>query len=173
MQREGIDFTEVYAPVSKHSTMRALLALVVTEDLVLRQLDVITAFLNSDLVDIYMRQPPGYEQGGPNVVCHLQRAQYGLCQAPRAWHTKLKSMLEELGFIESESDPGLFTRQLADKYPTFVLAYIDDMLLVSANVMVVINKIVTAFAFKDKGEAAMFVGMEIDRDHNACTLKVT
>ena len=36
---KGIDFTEVYAPVSKHSTMRALLALVVADDLVLRQLE--------------------------------------------------------------------------------------------------------------------------------------
>ena len=81
-----------------------------------------------------------------------------------------------MGFIESESDPGLFTLQLADKYPTFVLAFVDDMLLVSdelTNVMVVINKIVMAFTLKDMGEAAVFVGMEIDCDHNAGTLKVT
>ena len=43
MQHKGIDFTEVYALVSKQSTMRALLALVVIQDLVLRQVDVITA----------------------------------------------------------------------------------------------------------------------------------
>ena len=91
--------------MSKHSTMRALLALVVSDDLVLHQLDVTTAFLNGELnEDLYMVQPPGYEQGGPNIVCHLQRALYGLRQAPRAWHKKLKSTLLELGFTESESD---------------------------------------------------------------------
>ena len=112
MQREGIDFTDVYAPVSKHTTMRALLALVVSEDMVLRQLDVKPAFLNGELEKtIYMQQPPGYEEGGTNTVCHLQRALYGLRQAPRAWHAKLKSTLEKLGFTESQSDPGLFSKQ--------------------------------------------------------------
>ena len=177
MQREGIDFTEVYAPVSKHSTMRALLALVVSDDLVLHQLDVTTAFLNGELdEDLYMVQPPGYEQGGPNIVCHLQRALYGLRQAPRAWHKKLKSTLLELGFAESESDPGLFSLQLTDNYPTFVLVYVDDMLLVSdeiTKVMDVIDKLSKAFALKDMGEAAVFVGLEIDRNPSAGTLKVS
>ncbi|GAX86671.1 hypothetical protein CEUSTIGMA_g14079.t1 [Chlamydomonas eustigma] len=37
-QREGIDYNEVYAPVSKHTNLRALLSLVATEDLELQQL---------------------------------------------------------------------------------------------------------------------------------------
>eukprot|EP00983_Pelagomonas_calceolata_P033332 1043807-Pelagomonas_calceolata.AAC.2 len=42
------------------------------QDLELQQLDVKTAFLNGELEeDIYMAQPPGYEEGGPNFVCHL------------------------------------------------------------------------------------------------------
>ncbi|GAX85913.1 hypothetical protein CEUSTIGMA_g13329.t1 [Chlamydomonas eustigma] len=111
-QREGIDYNEVYAPVSKHTTLRALLSLVATEDLELQQLDVKTAFLNGVLEEeIYMVQPPGFEEGGKNVVCKLEKALYGLKQAPRAWHTKLRKELELLGFTASEADAdSLFVR---------------------------------------------------------------
>ena len=65
MQREGVDFNDTYAPVGKYTTLRALLALVASEDLELRQLDVKTAFLKGELEeDIYMKQTPGYEEGG-------------------------------------------------------------------------------------------------------------
>ena len=40
MQREGIDFNEVYAPVSKYTTVRALLSMAAAEDLELHQLDI-------------------------------------------------------------------------------------------------------------------------------------
>ena len=54
----------------------------------LHQLNVKTAFLYGEVEEeIYMKQPEGYEQGGPNVVCHLKRTLYGLRQAPRAWHS--------------------------------------------------------------------------------------
>ncbi len=33
LQKQGVDFEEVYAPVSKHTTLRALLAIVVQQDL--------------------------------------------------------------------------------------------------------------------------------------------
>ncbi|GAX82770.1 hypothetical protein CEUSTIGMA_g10196.t1 [Chlamydomonas eustigma] len=119
-QREGIDYNEVYAPVSKHTTLRALLSLVATEDLELQQLDVKTAFLNGVLEEeIYMVQHSFLllflEEGGKNVVCKLEKALYGLYglkQAPRAWHTKLRNELELLGFTASEADAGLFIRSI-------------------------------------------------------------
>ena len=48
-QREGVKYQEVYAPVSKHSTLRTVLSVVAAEDWHLHQLDITTAFLNGTL----------------------------------------------------------------------------------------------------------------------------
>ena len=156
MQREGVDFNDTYAPVSKHTTLRTLLSLVAALDLELRQLDVKTAFLNGELEeDIYMKQPPGYESGGPDMVCHLQRALYGLRQAPRAWYSKLKKVLEDIGFQASEADPGLFILHTKSGN-TYMLVYVDDLLIAAkdlASVESVVTTLKSVFDVHDLGEA--------------------
>ena len=134
--------------MSKHTTLRTLLSLVAALDLELRQLDVKTAFLNGELEeDIYMKQPPGYETGGSDMVCHLQRALYGLRQAPRAWYSKLKKVLEDIGFQASEADPGLFILHIQSDF-TYMLVYVDDLLVAaktSAAVETVVSTIQSVF----------------------------
>jgi hypothetical protein len=57
-------------------------------------------FLNGKLEEeIYMQQPQGYKQGGPDMVCRLKKTIYGLRQAPRAWHQRLKSELRTLNLM--------------------------------------------------------------------------
>jgi hypothetical protein len=48
-QIPGIDYNDVFSPVVKHSSIRALLGIVAMHDLELEQLDVKTAFLHGDL----------------------------------------------------------------------------------------------------------------------------
>ncbi|GJT25902.1 retrotransposon protein, putative, ty1-copia subclass [Tanacetum coccineum] len=64
IQRAGIDYNEVFSLVVRHTSIRIILALTVCEDYELEQLDVKTTFLHGNLEEvIYMRHPPGYEQG--------------------------------------------------------------------------------------------------------------
>jgi Reverse transcriptase (RNA-dependent DNA polymerase) len=177
MQREGVDFTEVFAPVSKHTTLRVLLALVAEHDMHLHQLDVKTAFLNGDLDEvIYMKQPPGYEQGGPSTVCRLHKSLYGLRQAPRAWHAKLKSKLEELGFVASLADASLFVKTQDDNNDVYLMVYVDDILITSKNVttvQAVKKELGDIFNVRDLGEAKFFLGMEIVRDQEQGIVKLS
>ena len=53
----GVDFIDLFSPVVKHSSFRALLGIVAFHDYELEQLDVKTAFLHRELEeDIYMQE---------------------------------------------------------------------------------------------------------------------
>jgi hypothetical protein len=172
-QREGIDFDEVFAPVSKYSTLRALLAVVAEEDLELEQLDIKTAFLNGELKEeVYLEQPPGYSTG--NLVCKLHKALYGLRQAPRAWHLCLKEELEAAGFQASSADPSLFF--LDNKSGRiYLLVYVDDILVAgkdAAAVAGVKKRILHTFDARDMGAAGTFLGLDIVRDRANRTISL-
>jgi hypothetical protein len=94
-QLAGIDFDEVFAPVARLDSMRVLLAVATHHSWEVHHLDVKSVFLNGDLTEeVYVSQPPGFVINGmEGKVLHLKKVLYGLRQAPRAWNTKLHSML--------------------------------------------------------------------------------
>ena len=75
-QREGIDYTEVFSLVVKHTLIRVLMSIVAQFDWELEQLDVKTAFLHGDLEEkILMTQPEGFEEPEKeHLVCLLKNA---------------------------------------------------------------------------------------------------
>ena len=61
VQREGIDFEEVFALVARMESIRLLLALAAAKDWRVHHLDVKSAFLNGELAEtVFVRQPPGF-----------------------------------------------------------------------------------------------------------------
>lgn len=177
-QRHGTDYNEIYAPVSKHVTVRTCLAYAALRDMEIRQIDIKTAFLNGDLEEeIYMKQPPGFHEGGPNVVCKLQKSLYGLKQAPRAWYLKLSEVLTSLGFSPSQADAALFMKGSGAER-VYLLAYVDDCLIFApkgktAVLDQVVSSLKAAFDMRDLGEASTFLGIDIARDRSTGTLSMS
>jgi hypothetical protein len=84
-QREDIDYTETFSPVSCKNSLRIIMALLAHYDLELHQMDVKTTFLNRDLLEnVYMAQPKGFAvKGKEHMGCHMRKSMYGLKQASR------------------------------------------------------------------------------------------
>ncbi|KAJ9506512.1 hypothetical protein QJQ45_005032 [Haematococcus lacustris] len=179
-QQSGVDVGDVYAPVSKHTTLRALLAKAAAENMEVHQLDFETAFLNGVLEEhevIYVQQPEGFREGSSNTVCRLHKALYGLRQAPRAWHARLCEELLAMNFKSSEADPALFTLHLPSG-TVYLLVYVDDCLLCTqqgdtTGLAYVKQKLSSVFKLKDLGEARCFLGMQIVRDRAEGTILIS
>jgi len=78
-----------------------------------------------------MEQPQGFVENS-SLVCKLQKAIYGLKQAPKCWNRRFDTFITSQGFIRSESDNCLYIR--GDKFVcTYLLLYVDDILLAGEN----------------------------------------
>lgn len=137
-QEYGVDFDEVYAPVTRLETVRLLLALAAKLEWEVHHLDVKTAFLKGDLKEeVYVSQPEGFEiSGQEHMVYRLWKALYGLRQAPRAWYAKLNASLESLGFSTSPSEHAVYTKR-EGKESIIVAVYVDDLLVTCSKVSMI------------------------------------
>ncbi|GJZ20422.1 putative ribonuclease H-like domain-containing protein, partial [Tanacetum coccineum] len=99
-QEEGIDYDEVFAPVARIEAIRLFLAYASFKDFVVYQMDVKSAFLYGKIEEeVYVCQPPGFEDPEfPDRVYKVEKALYGLHQAPRAWYETLSTYLLDNGF---------------------------------------------------------------------------
>nr|GEV42580.1 hypothetical protein [Tanacetum cinerariifolium] len=86
-KKEGIDFEESFAPVTRMEAIRLFLAYATHKSFTVFKMDVKTVFLHGTLKeDVYVCQPEGFiDVDHPSHVYKLKKALYGLNQAPRAW----------------------------------------------------------------------------------------
>ncbi|GKA90802.1 putative ribonuclease H-like domain-containing protein, partial [Tanacetum coccineum] len=99
-QEEGIDYDEVFAPVVRIEAIRLFLAYASFKDFIVYQMDVKSAFLYGKIEEeVYVCQPPGFEDlEFPDKVYKVEKALYGLHQAPRAWYETLSTYILDNGF---------------------------------------------------------------------------
>ena len=84
-QIEGVDYVRTYYNTVRLDTLRTLFAVAAHLGLGLTSVDIVTAYLDGVLEEVlYMRQPDGFNETGPNgeaMVCNLKRGICGLKQS--------------------------------------------------------------------------------------------
>nr|GFA87105.1 hypothetical protein [Tanacetum cinerariifolium] len=91
-REEGIDYDEVFSPVARIKAIRLFLAYASFMGFTMYQMDVKSAFLYGTIdEEVYMMQPPVFQDPEyPAKVYKVEKAMYGLHQAPRAWYVLQK-----------------------------------------------------------------------------------
>ncbi|GJW04992.1 zinc finger, CCHC-type containing protein [Tanacetum coccineum] len=173
-QKEGIDYFDTYAIVARISTIRLLIVLAATHNLVIHQMDVKTSFLNGDLEEeIYMKQPEGFVMpGNEHKVCKLIKSLYGLKQAPKQWHHKFDEVVLSNGFVLNQSDKCVYCKFDESGKGVIICLYVDDMLIFGDQTQVDKTKefLSSNFSMKDMGEADVILGIRIKRENKGLTI---
>jgi len=167
VQKHGVDFEEVFAPVARLDTVRFMLALAANLGWKVHHLDVKSAFLHEELEEeVYVSQPEDYVvKGKEQSVFRLSKALYGLKQAPRAWNVKLDKSLKKLGFSRCLSEQAVYTR--GEGANAVILGvYVDDLIVTGGNpnnVKTFKNEMMTEFEMIDMGLLSYYLGIEVDQ----------
>ncbi|GKE88795.1 putative ribonuclease H-like domain-containing protein, partial [Tanacetum coccineum] len=112
-QEEGIDYDEVFAPIARIEAIRLFLAYGSFMGLIMYQMDVKSSFLYGTIKEeVYVCQPPGFEDPQfLDKVYKVEKALYGLHQAPRAWYETLSTYLLENGYRRGTIEKTLFIKK--------------------------------------------------------------
>jgi len=168
-----------YAPLVSLSTVRLVLSFAAAHNYEIHQLDVVAAFLESEITEeIYLQLPLGFGivdrtiqdaslcrvayTGKRDPVCvRILKTLYGLRQSALNWYGKLDSELIRNGFRKSDWEAGVYY-----KGELVLLVWVDDILLVGGRSAVQgARKILkNTFTIRDMSPIAHFLVMRVTRD---------
>ncbi|GJW34211.1 putative ribonuclease H-like domain-containing protein, partial [Tanacetum coccineum] len=164
-QEEGIDYDEVFAPVARIEAISLFLAYASFKYFVVYQMNVNSAFLYGKIKEeVYVCQSTGFEDPEfPDKVYKVEKALYGLHQAPRAWYETLSTYLLDNGFQRGQIDKALFIKRVKGDI-LLVQVYVDDIIFGSTR-----NEMCTEFEkmmhkkfqMSSMGELTFFLGLQV------------
>ena len=174
VQQFGVDFEEVFAPAARIETIRLLIDLAASHGWEIHHLDVKTAFLHGELKEtVYVYQPEGFEQQGEEEkVYKLNKALYGLRQAPRAWNNKLNHILMELGYSKCSKEPSVYQKKV-NNHTMIIAVYVDDLFVTGTSLELIIRfkkEMSSKFEMSDLGLLSYYLGIEVTQHSEGITL---
>ena len=174
-QREGVYFSETFAPTVSSSCMRLPSAIACECDLDICHFDVDQAFVQSDLEeDVFLRLPKGCG-GLLEKVVRLNKSLYGLKQASRTWHVHLTRCLKRLGFEQCMTDVCVF-RLIEDRRVAITaVVHVDYIYAVGQKercdrLCVDLNR---TNPVKNLGDLEWYGGCRYSRDRKRATLTIS
>ncbi|GJR53785.1 putative ribonuclease H-like domain-containing protein [Tanacetum coccineum] len=140
-QEEGIEYDEVFAPVVRIEAIR------IEEE-------------------VYVCQPPGFEDPDfPDRVYKVEKALYGLHQAPRAWYETLSTYLLDNEFHRGKINKTLFIKRYKGDI-LLVQVYVDEIIFGSTKKELcnTFEKLMhEKFQMSSMGELTFFLGLQLEQ----------
>nr|GEY01212.1 hypothetical protein [Tanacetum cinerariifolium] len=164
-QEKGIDYDEVFALVARIKAIRLFLAYASFMGLLVYQIDVKSAFLYGRIEEeVYVCQPLGFKDlDYPDKVYKVEKALYGLHQAPRAWYETFAKYLLDNGFHRGKIDQTLFIKRQREDI-LLVQVYVDDIIFGSTKkeLCTEFEKLMhNKFQMSSMGELTFLLGFQV------------
>ncbi|KAG7570069.1 Glycosyltransferase 61 [Arabidopsis thaliana x Arabidopsis arenosa] len=174
VQQYGVDFEEVFAPVARLETIRLLIDVAASHGWEIHHLDVKTAFLHGELKEtVFVSQPEGFEKKGyEEKVYKLNKALYGLRQAPRAWNNKLNHILCELKFKKCSKEPSVYRKEVKE-HLLIIAVYVDDLFVTGTSLEIIKEfkkEMSSNFEMSDLGKLTYYLGIEVTQSNEGIVL---
>jgi hypothetical protein len=137
----------------------------------IKQMDVMNAFLNAQVTDdLYMEQPPGFQYGDNKMVCKLNKAVYGIKQAPNLWNGEIDQFLQANGCKPCKSDSCIYLYDCTKRGRDIIIGiFVDDIVIAyhPDDTGMWINlktRLMNKYKVKDAGDVEYILGMKVWRD---------
>ncbi|MBW0491302.1 hypothetical protein O181_031017 [Austropuccinia psidii MF-1] len=147
-QTQGINFEKTYAPTGRLNSLRTLMAFAAAKGLEFHQIDIKSAFLNAPLSEeVFLHVPQGLELDDKRWCLWLNKAIYGLKQAPLAWYEWLAGVKQ-----------------------IWLYLHVNDIAVFGSEISDFKKEISQEFEIKDLGPADLFLGVKIMQEEDCIYL---